>query len=99
MNFWNARAMVYEIEYSPKALKDMQELRRNEPKAYEKLQRLIEELEEHPTTGTGKPHQLKGDRAGQWSRSITHKHCLVYEIFEDRVVVYVLSALGHYDDK
>lgn len=91
--------MVYEIEYSPKALKNMQELRRNEPKAYEKLQRLIEELEEHPKTGTGKPHQLKGDRTGQWSRSITQKHRLVYEIHEERILVYVLTACRHYDDK
>lgn len=99
MNFWTARAMVYDIVYSPEALKGMQKLRRNEPKAYEKLQKLIGELEEHPKTGTGKPHQLKGDRAGQWSRYITQKHRLVYEIFEERILVYVLSAIDHYDDK
>lgn len=91
--------MLYEIEYAPAALDHIQELAENEPKAFKKLQKLVQELEEHPTTGTGKPHRLSGDRAGQWSRSITKKHRLVYEIDGPRVLVYVLSAYGHYDDK
>lgn len=91
--------MLYDIEYTAKAIEHIQKLGENEPKAFAKLQKLIEELKEHPTTGTGKPHQLKGDRAGKWSRSITKKHRLVYEIYEERVVIYILSALGHYDDK
>ena len=36
---------------------------------------------------------------GQWSRSITKKHRLVYQINEYEVIVLVLSAYGHYDDK
>ncbi len=44
---------------------------KNEPKAFAKAQTLIEELKEHPRTGTGHPEQLSGDRAGQWSRRIT----------------------------
>ncbi|MBP3213636.1 MAG: type II toxin-antitoxin system YoeB family toxin [Bacteroidaceae bacterium] len=42
---------------------------------------------------------MKGDRAGQWSRTITKKHRLIYEIFETEVHVDVLAAYGHYDDK
>jgi len=53
----------------------------------------------HPHTGTGHPEQLKGDRTGQWSRTITKKHRLIYEIFETEVHVDVLSAYGHYGDK
>ena len=54
---------------------------------------------EHPRTGTGKPKQLSGDRAGQWRRKISDKHRLVYEIHDTEVVVLVLSTWGHYDDK
>ena len=54
---------------------------------------------EHPRTGTGKPKQLSGDRAGQWWRKISDKHRLVYEIQDHVVKVLVLSAWGHYDDK
>ena len=65
----------------------------------EKAVKLLNELMFHPQTGTGHPEQLKGDRSGQWSRTITKKHRLIYEIFETEVYVDVLSAYGHYDDK
>lgn len=74
-------------------------LRRSEPKAFNKALDLLDELMEHPRTGTGHPEPLSGDRAGQWSRRITLKHRLVYEIRETEVVVLVLTAYGHYDDK
>ena len=61
--------------------------------------KLLNELMLHPRTGTGHPEQLKGDRTGQWSRTITKKHRLIYEIFETEVYVDVLSAYGHYNDK
>jgi toxin YoeB len=54
---------------------------------------------QHPTTGTGHPEPLKGKPEGRWSRRITDKHRLVYRIYEDTVVVLVLSAYGHYGDK
>ena len=61
--------------------------------------KLISELHDHPMTGTGKPEQLRGDRAGQWSRRITKKHRLIYEIHETEIVVLILSSYGHYNDK
>ena len=60
---------------------------------------LIQEIQEHPTTGTGKPEPLKGNRLGQWSRRISQKHRLIYEIREEIVTVLILSSYGHYDDK
>ncbi len=90
---------MYDIIYSPKATEDLLALRRSEPAAYKKVAKFIEELKVHPRTGTGHPEQLKGDRSGQWSRTITKKHRLIYEIFETEVHVDVLSAYGHYDDK
>ena len=66
--------MIYHIDYTEKAIEGLIRLRDHEPKAYAKVQRLINELKEHPKTGTGKPEQLKGDRSGQWSRRITDRH-------------------------
>ena len=91
--------MTYNIDFKEQAARDLIALEKNEPKAFLKAQALIAELREHPRTGTGKPHQLSGNRAGQWSRSITKKHRLVYEIHDTEVVVLVLTAYGHYDDK
>ena len=91
--------MSYKIEFKKQAEKDLFALAKSEPKAFLKAQSLIEELKVHPKTGTGKPEQLSGDRAGQWSRHITKKHRLVYEIHDMEVVVLVLTAYGHYDEK
>ena len=70
-----------------------------EQKAGAELVKLLNELIEHPRTGTGKPKQLSGDRVGQWRRKISDKHRLIYEIHDQVVEVLVLSAWGHYDDK
>ncbi len=89
----------YRVDIKEQAQLDLQRLLHNEPKAYQKALALIGELYEHPLTGTGKPEPLSGDRAGQWSRRITKKHRLIYEIHETEVIVIVLTAYGHYGDK
>lgn len=91
--------MIYDIDFKDQAISDLGKLAKSEPKAFLKAQSLIQELREHPRTGTGKPEQLSGDRAGQWSRRITRKHRLVYEIHDNEVVVLVLTSYGHYEDK
>lgn len=90
---------MYKVIFSKRAQEDLSMLRRDEPNAHKKAVKLLNELMEHPRTGTGHPEQLSGDRAGQWSRKITRKHRLVYEIFDTEVYVDVLSAYGHYGDK
>ena len=90
---------MYDIIYSPQAKDDLLTLQRSEPAAFRKAAALIEELKVHPRTGTGKPEPLSVDRAGQWSRRISNKHRLVYEIFDTEVHVDVVSAYGHYGDK
>ena len=90
---------LYKVILKEVAQHDLKLLLRNEPVTYKKALKLIAELYEHPRTGTGKPEQLSGNRSGQWSRRISKKHRLVYEIYDTEVVVLVLTAYGHYDDK
>ena len=102
MTCWTELAeaiMLYRIILSPRALADAAVLRKSEPPAYRKLLKLIEELEVHPRTGTGHPEPLKGQPEGRWSRRLTKKHRLVYRICDEEVLVEVLMACGHYDDK
>lgn len=91
--------MRYNVILSDIAIVHLAKLRKSEPHAYEKANKLMDELAEHPTTGTGKPHQLTGDKAGEWARRITGKHRLVYAINDTEIYVYVFSAYKHYDDK
>ena len=91
--------MNYRVDYKDQAKEDLARLLHNEPKAYQKALQLIGELYLHPRTGTGKPEPLSAERAGLWSRRITKKHRLIYEIHDMEVVVLVISAYGHYGDK
>ena len=56
---------------------------------------LMEELAQHPFTGTGKPEPLKHEFSGCWSRRINREHRLVYEVSDN--IVSILSAKGHYE--
>ena len=66
--------------------------------AVSKLDTLMREIVLHPQTGTGHPKPLSGygDRE-VWSRHITDKHRLIYEIRQDSVVF--IACHGHYDDR
>ena len=90
---------MYILKFAPQALEDLSRLKKSEPAAFKKAGKLLAGLQEHPQTGTGKPEPLSGDRSGQWSRRITQKHRLIYEIEENIITVDVLSAYGHYGDK
>jgi toxin YoeB len=91
--------MIYEVKYMPEAIDDITSLKKTNIQSYNKVMHLIRELHEHPRTGTGKPELMKYDYVGCWSRRITGKDRLVYRIDDDKVIVLVLTAKGHYGDK
>ena len=61
--------------------------------------KLVKELHEHPKTGIGHPEALKGVGGNVYSREINKKDRLVYEIYEEKIVVYIIAVEGHYNDK
>ncbi|MFP5082113.1 Txe/YoeB family addiction module toxin [Pedobacter sp. JCM 36344] len=90
----------YSLDIQNKAKKQLGDLYRSGNKAdIKKVETIFAELEVHPTTGTGKPEQLKYELSGFWSRRINQKDRLIYRINDLEVVVTVLSAKGHYGDK
>ena len=91
--------MMYEVQVTPSASKTLKKWKKSNPNLYKKYQKLFHELVDHPRTGTGHPEPLKGSPEGRWSREITKKHRMVYRIFDTEIVVLVLAAYGHYDDK
>ncbi len=90
--------MIYAIEFTSKALNGIEKLKKsgNKP-VLRKIRKLLDELTEHPYTGTGQPEQLKHELAGFWSRRINQEHRLVYVVDEKTITVTVISAKGHYD--
>jgi toxin YoeB len=92
--------MIFEIEFTDEALEDIEKLKKTGNKVIlKKVFSLIQELREHPETGTGKPERLKHYQQNTWSRRIDKKHRLIYLIDGIKIIVTILGAYGHYGDK
>ena len=90
----------YTVEISSKARKELQIHYTSGNKSdIRKIEQIFLELTETPNEGTGKPEPLKYHLSGYWSRRINRKDRIIYKVFEDRVLVLVVSAIGHYGDK
>ena len=82
---------MYTLVYSEKAQEDLAKLRHSEPAALKKAIKLLNELMEHPMTGTGHPEPLKGNRSGQWRYRIGD-YRLICSIEDERLVILALSV-------
>jgi toxin YoeB len=92
--------MSYVLEFTKIALEDIEKHKKTGDKAViKKIAKLLNELKDNPTEGTGRVELMKYGLPGKFSRRINHKHRLVYSIEEEVVTVHVLSLWGHYDDK
>lgn len=87
---------MYTIIFSEDAKKDLKELHKKAPQAISKLAKLLDEIREHPRTGSGQVEALKGYDGNVYSKRITKEHRLVYRIIDNVVEVLVLFAFGHY---
>ncbi len=92
--------MSYTLQFSQTALNDIEKHKKlGDKTVLKKIEKLLNELREHPETGTGKPEKLKHDYQGFYSRRIYQKHRLIYSISEEIITVYVLSLWSHYGKK
>lgn len=92
--------MSYVLEFTKVAQADIEKHKKAGDKVMlKKIAKLLNELKENPTEGTGRLELMKYGLSGKFSRRINHKHRLVYSINEDIVTVHVLSLWGHYGDK
>lgn len=78
------------------ALEDLEAWSTTNPKVVSRIIKLIAETTRTPRSGTGKPERLKHLGGEVWSRRITEKDRLVYEIQHDAIVV--IACRFHYDD-
>jgi toxin YoeB len=90
----------YTIEVKPIAEKHLKEhLKSGDKASIKKIEKIFIELSENPYEGIGNPEQLKHELSGFWSRKINAKDRLIYFVEDNVVMVYVISAKGHYLDK
>jgi toxin YoeB len=91
--------MKYRLKFLDKAKREYSEFKQSgDTKKLEKIAALLEELREHPTTGTGKLERLKYNHAGDWSRRIDQEHRIVYAIDHKNLIVEIRSLKYHYEE-
>jgi toxin YoeB len=78
------------------AIDDLEVWSASNPRVLSRTIRLIAETMRTPRTGTGKPERLKHLGGEVWSRRITEKDRLVYDIQSD--VIVIIACRFHYDD-
>jgi len=91
--------MSYKIEFTKEADKIIAKYKKSNPIAFKKLSRFMPELAEHPRTGTGHPEPLTSGNDVTYSRRISANDRLIYDIYDEKVIVLILSVEGHYSDK
>ena len=76
---------MYRIVFSNDAKKDLKELSKKAPQAVKKLSKLLEEIQEHPRTGTGQVERLKGhfSRSRSNGNQITIERNELKNLFKD----------------
>jgi toxin YoeB len=77
------------------AQKDYEKWAQSNTKIFIKINELINDIDQHPYSGLGKPEPLKHELAGFWSRRITAKDRLVYQISPQNEII-IISCKGHY---
>jgi toxin YoeB len=77
-----------EIIFSPDALEQFHYWKKSgNKKVLEKIKHLLEEIQDTPFEGIGKPEALKHNWSGYWSRRITSEHRLVYKVENNTILV------------
>lgn len=90
---------MYRLEISKVAQKEIAQFKKSNPPAFKKVAKMLAELQVHPREGTGHPEPLQKGKSITYSRRITKKDRLIYDVLDDVVKVLVLTATGHYMDK
>ena len=91
--------MIYSIEYSKDVDNVIKKWKKSNKILFKKYYRILEELMLHPRTGIGHPEALIGGNDVRWSRHISAHDRIIYDIYDDIVVVKVIQVEGHYKDK
>ena len=83
------------VVFEASAFEDFTEWARVNKKLYNRIVRLIKEVQRNPFQGIGKPEPLKHALKGYWSRRIDSEHRLVYTVTNDDIII--VACKFHYE--
>ena len=87
----------YHIALTAQAQRQLKKLRNK--KIEGRILDLLEAIANNPREGIGRPKNLLGMDVETWSRRIDAKNRIVYQIYNQEILVIVISISGHYKDK
>jgi len=87
------RSLVFE----GKTWEDYETLREKDKKLHKALCKILKEMlrSDDPSSGLGKPEQLKHSLSNLWSKRISQKDRLIYKF--DEASIFIFAIGGHYD--
>ena len=91
--------MTYIISFTSEAKKTLSKVKKSNSKLWRKVERVLHEMGDNPKNGTGHPEPLKGGQSITYSRRISAHDRIIYDVYDDRLVVLVIKLEGHYNDK
>lgn len=83
--------------WSDEAWEEFEYWCKNDKKTFNKILKIIKDIERNGYKGIGKPEPLKHDLNGYWSRRIDNKNRVVYKI-QDNEIKFAQCG-SHYKDK
>mgnify|MGYP002636334418 CR=1 FL=1 len=90
----------YNVVISTRARKELQtHYKSGNQKTIKRIEQIFLELSESPFEGIGNPEPLKYKLTGYWSRRLNKRDRIVYRVIAETIQVFIVSAIGHYDDK
>lgn len=90
---------MYAIDFAPGLEKVWAKWKVSNPIVFKKLKKILESIMENPRKGIGHPEPLVGGGDITYSRHITKNDRIIYDIYDDTILVLVAELEGHYDDK
>lgn len=76
------------------AWKDYEYWASKNKKILNRVNKLIKNIQQTSFVGLGRPEPLKFELSGKWSRRINSEHRLVYEVDDNKIIIY--SCRYHY---
>jgi toxin YoeB len=88
----------YTLEFKKSALKNILKIAKNST-LKNRLQEILNDIKSNPYSSNFMFERLKHNYQGYCSKRLTKFDRIIYQVFEDKVEVLIISILGHYDDK
>ena len=83
------------LMFSPVAWDEYLYWQTQDKKTLRRINQLLKDIQRNCFEGIGKPEPLKYGKSGSFSRRIDSANRLIYEVFEDQIIV--KSCKGHYE--